>query len=147
MTTVKMYTRTRSFRRVQLFSAPWTAAPQDPLSVGYSRQEYWSGLPCPLRGAPADSGVKPMSPVAVVQPLSHVLLVTSPGTAARQASLSFTLSQFAQTRVHRVGDAIQPSHPLSHFSCPQSFPASGSFPVSQLFASGGQVLEVRLQHQ
>ena len=41
--------------------------------------------------------------------------------------------------VHWVGDAIQPSHPLYPFSyCPQSFPASESFPVSQLFASGGQ---------
>ena len=35
-------------------------------------------------------------------------------------------------------DAIQPSHNLSSFSCPQSFSVSGSFPMSQLFASGGQ---------
>ena len=50
------------------------------------------------------------------------------------------LPEFAQIRVHWVGDAIQPSHPLSSPSplCPQSFPVSGSFPVSQLFASGGQ---------
>ena len=41
--------------------------------------------------------------------------------------------------VHRVGDAIQPSHPVIPFSsCPQSFPASESFQMSQLFASGGQ---------
>ena len=53
------------------------------------------------------------------------------------------LPEFAQTHVHRVGDAIQPSHPLSPFSsCPQSFPASGSFPVSQPFASGGQSIGV-----
>ena len=44
---------------------------------------------------------------------------------------------FAQTRVHWVDDATQSSHPL--LSCsPQSFPASGSFSVSQVFASGGQ---------
>ena len=45
-----------------------------------------------------------------------------------------------QAHVHQVGDAIQPSHPLlSPFSSHlQSFPASRSFPVSQLFASGGQ---------
>ena len=50
---------------------------------------------------------------------------------------------FAQTHIHWVGDAIQPSHPLSPFSsCPQSFPASGSFPVSQPFASGGQSIGV-----
>ena len=44
--------------------------------------------------------------------------------------------ELAQTHVHQVGDAIQPSvAPLS--SCLQSFPASGSFPMSQFFASGG----------
>ena len=39
----------------------------------------------------------------------------------------------AQTRVHRVGDAIQPAHPVTPFSYPQSFPASGSFPMSRFF--------------
>ena len=33
--------------RVQLFVTPWTEAYQDPLSMGFSRQEYWSGLPLP----------------------------------------------------------------------------------------------------
>ena len=58
------------------------------------------------------------------------------------------LPEFNQTHVHWVGDAIQPSHPVVPFSsCPQSFPDSGSFQMSQLFASGGQVLEFQLQHQ
>ena len=49
------------------------------------------------------------------------------------------LPELAQTHAHRVGDAIQPSHPLSSpFFCHQSFQASGSFPLSQLFSSGGQ---------
>ena len=50
------------------------------------------------------------------------------------------LQEFTQTHAHRVGDAIQPCHPLPFpfSSCPQSFPASGSFPMSQLFTSGGQ---------
>ena len=49
------------------------------------------------------------------------------------------LPEFTQTHVHWVGDAIQPSHPLSPFSSHHhSFPASGFFPMSQLFASGGQ---------
>ena len=50
------------------------------------------------------------------------------------------LLEFTQTHVHRVSDAIQPSHPLSFpfSSCPQSLPASESFPMSQLFAWGGQ---------
>ena len=36
------------FSRVQLFASPWTVARLAPLSMGFSRQEYWSGLPCPL---------------------------------------------------------------------------------------------------
>ena len=45
------------------------------------------------------------------------------------------LPEFTQTHVHRVSDAIQPSHPVIPFSsCPQSLPASESFPMSQLFA-------------
>ena len=35
------------FHHVQLFATPWTVACQGPLSMGFSRQEYWSGLPCP----------------------------------------------------------------------------------------------------
>ena len=52
------------------------------------------------------------------------------------------LLEFTQTHVHRVGDAIQPSHPLLSTSppCPQSLPASDSFPMSQLFTSGGQII-------
>ena len=53
------------------------------------------------------------------------------------------LPEFTQTHVHRISDAIEPSHPLSSPSpCPQSFPASGSFQMSQLFASGGQSIGV-----
>ena len=54
------------------------------------------------------------------------------------------LLEFTQTLVHRVSDAIHPSHPLSlpFSSCPQSLPASESFPMSQLFAWGGQSIGV-----
>ena len=50
------------------------------------------------------------------------------------------LLELTQTHVHLVGDAIQPSVSSSviPFSCLQSFPASGSFPMSQFFTSGGQ---------
>ena len=49
------------------------------------------------------------------------------------------LPEPAQTYVHQVGDAIQPSHPvIPFFSHLQSFPASGSFPMSQFFTTGGQ---------
>ena len=52
--------------------------------------------------------------------------------------------EFTQTHVHWVGDAIQPSHPLSSPSPPafKSFPESGSFQMSQLFESGGQSIGV-----
>ena len=53
------------------------------------------------------------------------------------------LPKFTQTHVHQVCDAIQPSHPVVPFSsCPQSLPASGSFPMSQHFAWGGQSIRV-----
>ena len=53
------------------------------------------------------------------------------------------LPEFTQTQVHWVGDAIQPSHSLGPFSSRlQSFPASGCFPMSQFFASGGQRIGV-----
>ena len=50
------------FSPVQLFVTPWTVAHQAPLSVGFSKQEYWSGLPCPLPGDFPDTGIKPRSP-------------------------------------------------------------------------------------
>ena len=37
----------KSLSSVQLFATPWTAADQAPVSVGFSRQEYWSGVPSP----------------------------------------------------------------------------------------------------
>ena len=40
---------------------PWTVAHQAPLSMGFSRQEYWSGLPCPSRGDLPDPGMEPVS--------------------------------------------------------------------------------------
>ena len=46
---------------VQLFVIPWTIAHQAPLSMGFSRQEYWSGLPFPLPGDLPNSGIKPAS--------------------------------------------------------------------------------------
>ena len=47
---------------VQLFVTPWTIAHQAPLSMGFSRQEYWSGLPFPSQGQFPDTGIKTWSP-------------------------------------------------------------------------------------
>ena len=49
------------FRRVRLFATLWTLAHQAPLSMGFSRQEYWSGLPCPPPGDLLDPGIEPGS--------------------------------------------------------------------------------------
>ena len=77
-------------------------------------------------------------PVLVAVPLlSRVRYFVTPWTAARQASLSFTTSQ----RLLKC-TSMSSSSVASFSSCPPSFPASGSSPVSQLLASGGQSLAV-----
>ena len=48
-----------------LFATPWTVAQPAPLSVGFSRQEYWSGLPLPPPGGLPDPGIKPTSPALI----------------------------------------------------------------------------------
>ena len=52
------------------------------------------------------------------------------------------LPEISQVHIYWVSDVIQPSHPVTSFSCSQSFPASGSFQISQFFASGGQSIGV-----
>ena len=65
------------FSPVQLFAlfpTPRTIAHQAPLSMGLSRQEYWSGLPCPPQGDLLNPGIKPMSPVAPALQMDSLLL-------------------------------------------------------------------------
>ena len=72
--------------------------------------------------------------------LCYTMDCRMPGFPVRHCIL-----EFAQTHIHRVGDAIQPSHPLSFVpfsSCLQSSPALGSFPMSQFFTSGAQSIGV-----
>ena len=78
--------------------------------------------------------------VVVVQFSKSCLTLSNPmGCSMPGFLVLHYLLEFVQTRVHCVGDAIQASHRLfPPFSCPQSLPTSGSFPVSQLFPSGGQ---------
>ena len=52
----------KSLSRVRLFAAPWTVAYQAPPSMGFSRQERWSGLPFPSPGELPDPRIKPGSP-------------------------------------------------------------------------------------
>ena len=51
------------FSHVQLFATLWTVAVQAPLSAGFSRLEYWSGLPSPSPGELPDPGIEPTSPL------------------------------------------------------------------------------------
>ena len=80
--------------------------------------------------------------VVVVHSLSHFRLFATPWTAAHQSSLSFTNSRSSLklTSIELVLPSTKSSS-FARFSCPPSFPASGSFPVSQLFASDGQNIE------
>ena len=80
----------------------------------------------------------------VVQSLSHVQLFATPWTAARQASLSFTVSQSLLKLM--FNKSVMPSNHLILFwlllLLPLTLLRTGGFPVSQLFASGGQSIGV-----
>ena len=62
------------FSRVLLFVTLWTVAHQAPLSRGFSRQEHWSGLPCPSPEDLPDPGIEPVSPVAPALQADSLLL-------------------------------------------------------------------------
>ena len=81
--------------------------------------------------------------LVIAQSLSHVQFFVTTWTAAHQASLSFTSQSLL--KLMSIESVMSSNHlilccPFS--SCPQSFPASRSFPVSQLFTSGGQSIGV-----
>ena len=78
--------------------------------------------------------------ISSVQSLSHVWLFVTPWTAARRASLSITNSR-SLLKLMFIESVMRPtisSSVIPFSSCLQSFPVSGSFPVSSFFASGGQ---------
>ena len=52
----------KSLSRIRLFATPWTVAYQVPPSMGFSRQEYWSGLPFPSPRDLPNPGIEPGSP-------------------------------------------------------------------------------------
>ena len=67
--------RLSHFSRVQLCSTLWTVAQQASLSMGFSRQEYWSGLPCPPPGDLPDPGIELVSLMSPA--LAHGFFITS----------------------------------------------------------------------
>ena len=95
--------------------------------MGFSRQEYWSGCHCLLRPTLCD----PMNCSTPGLPVHHQLL------------------EFTQTHVHRVCDAIQPSHPLPSPSPPAPNPSQHQslFQRVNTLHEVAKVLEFQLQHQ
>ena len=69
-----MLVRAQSLSRVQLFVTQWTVACQAPLSLGFSRQEYWSGLPFPPPGDLPDPGIELASPESPALQVDSLLL-------------------------------------------------------------------------
>ena len=92
---------------------------------GFSESEYWLNVSC----------------IQSVQLLSRVRLFMIPWTAALQASLSTTKSQ-SLLKLMSIESVIISSSVVPFSSHLQSFPASGSFQMSQFFASGGQSIGV-----
>ena len=62
--------KVKSLSRVRLFATPWTVARQAPLSMGFSRPEYWSGLPFPSPGDLPNPRIEPGSPALQADSLS-----------------------------------------------------------------------------
>ena len=118
---------------VWLFMTPWMVAHQAPLSMGFSRKEYWSRLPYPTPGDLPNPGIEPESltspawqvdslPLAppstiVVQSLSHVWLCDPINCSTPGFHVLHHLPELAQMHVHWVSGAIQPS-------CPPSSPSA-----------------------
>ena len=66
---MKSEVKVKLHSRVRLFVTPWTVAYKGPLSMGFSRQEYWSGLPFPSPGDLPNPGIEPGSPALQVDAL------------------------------------------------------------------------------
>ena len=99
----------KSLSRVQLFATPWTVAYQPPQSMGFSRQEYWSGLPFPSLGDLPDPRIEPGFPTLQADSLPSEL----PGKP-----ISLRIFQFVVIHTASVGYKIGmawPDHTL--WSC------------------------------
>ena len=122
------------FSRTRFFATIWTIAHYIPLSMGFSRQEYWSGLPCPPPGDLSNPGIEPASFVSSVQSssvsqsrptLCDPMDCSTPGFAVHHQLL-----ELAQTQVHRVSNASTIHLILSHprLLLPSVFPSIRVFP-------------------
>ena len=81
-----LYVHILLLSHVRLFVTPWTVVHQAPLSMGFSRQEYWSGLPFPSPGDLPNPGIKHTSPMSPA--LVHGFFTTEPPTQQQQQKAS-----------------------------------------------------------
>ena len=151
-----------SLSRVQLFVSPMDCSlPGSFCPWGFSRQEYWNGLPFPPPGDLSNPMIEPRSPTLQADSLpsdplgkpmyrhQFILSVVSnslqphglqharlpcPSPTPGACSNLCPLSQWCHPAIS--------SSAIAFSSCPQSFPASGSFQMSQFFASGAQSVGV-----
>ena len=72
LVSTKKVSEVKSLSPVRLFETPWTIAYQAPPSMGFSRQEYWSGLPFPSPRDLPDPGIEPRSPTFQADALTSV---------------------------------------------------------------------------
>ena len=84
----------KSLSRIRLFGSPWTVAYQAPPSMGFSRQEYWSGLPFPSPGDLPDPGIEPGPPAlqADAFTISANTEVPSPGRGIQRCYVCYVMS-------------------------------------------------------
>ena len=89
------------FTYVWLFVTLWTVARQAPLSMGFSRQEYWSGLPCPSPVDIPDPRIEPMSPAAPALQ-ANSLLLSHQGSPGARGHSHFIWLPFHPTQLVRL---------------------------------------------
>ena len=96
----------KSLSHVQLFATPWTVAYQAPLSMGFSRQEYWSGLPFPSPGDLPNPGIEPEFPAFQADALTS----EPPGKHKGEAisvGVCLTLSKYQHAEGEREHEVTQ----------------------------------------
>ena len=101
------------FSRVQLFVTLWTVACQAPLSMGFSSQEYWRGLPCPPPGDLPKRGIKPMS---LMSPALAGRFFTTSNTVALRICIATKLPRDAAGPETTLGEPLHCFSTLSWLS-------------------------------
>ena len=98
------------FSHVQLFATPWTAAHQAPLSMGFSRQEYWRGLPFPPPRVFPNPGIKPKSLASPA--LAGRIFITAP--SAKPSEVYSSVQSLSRVRLCDPMNCSTPGLPVHH---------------------------------